>query len=266
TLTATRARVADLPWVRGEVPEDATGSFRLALEPRPGDRTALRMTDLALSAPGSSATGSMVAILGGESPILESIDVRVDPLSLDLVEAFTGPLPYGGQVSGQIQGGGGEIEFDLRGELVTSAAAEPFVTDLTGQVRVTEAGVEIRTVTAGLDQVPLAALEALAPGLPLRGMVSGSIRMNGSPDAAPLTVDIRLEAGGGVITANGIVDLTGSTPSYDLSGRLAGVDLRQVTEPSVPPVQLHGEFELEGSGTDPTTADARLLARGAFTG
>lgn len=266
TVTAVRVRVVDLPWLRAEVPEDATGSFRLRLEPRPEGRTSLTMSALEVQAPGSSATGSLSAVIGGPSPILESIDVRVDPLSLDLVEAFTGPLPYSGDVTGTIQGSGGDIRFDLRGRLAATAAAEPFGSDLSGRILMTEDGYEVRTATARLDRVPLAALESLVPGLPLQGTVSGSIELGGAPADAPLSIDVRLEAGGGVITAGGMLDLSGAVPAYDLSGRLVGVDLRQIARPAVPPVELHAEFDLEGRGTDPATADATVTANGTFTG
>jgi hypothetical protein len=266
TLTATRARVTDLPWLRAEVPEDATGRFRLRLEPRAGERTALTLSQLEVQAPGSSATGSLTAVIGGPSPVLESVDIRVDPLSLELVEAFTGPFPYRGEVSGTIQGSGGDISFDLQGRLATSEGAEAFVSDFGGRILMTEDGFEIQTASARLDRVPLAALESLVPGLPLQGAVSGSIELSGSPDEAPLSIDVRLEAGGGVVSARGTVDLSGAVPAYDLAGRLVGVDLRRIARPSVPPVEVHAEFEVEGRGTDPATADASIAARGTFTG
>lgn len=266
SLTATRARVADLPWLRAEVPEEATGSFRLGLEPRPDDRTAVTLTQLDLQAPGSSASGSVRAIIGGESPVLETIDVRVDPLSLDLVEAFTGPLPYSGQVRGRIQGSGGDVRFDLQGELAASPGAETFASDLTGRIRMTESGVALETASVQLDRVPLSALRAVAPGLPLQGTVTGTVQLDGAPGEAPISLDVRLEAGGGVVTARGTADLTGPEPAYDLTGELQGVNVRQVIAPSVPPVQLFATFDLEGRGTDPATAEASVVAHGAFTG
>jgi hypothetical protein len=266
-VRGTDVRVADLPWLPGEVPEDASGSFTLRLEPLPGERTAVSFTELALRAPGSSASGSARAIIGGARPTLESVDLTVDPLSLDLVEAFTGPLPYSGQVAGTIQGTGGDIRFDVRGTLRTSALSEPFTTDLAGRVVLNDEGFELRDAAVALDRVPLEALEPIAPGLPLRGPVSGTVELRGAgPGAAPLDVDLRLEAGGGIITVAGTLDLTGAVPAYDVSGRVAGVRLREILAPAAPPAEVHTTFELEGTGLDPATAEARVIANGTFTG
>ena len=266
TLTALDARVADLPWLPGEVPEGAAGSFQLRIEPRPGDRTLLALSEIDLRAPGSSATGSVRAVIGGARPLLEAIDLRVDPLSLDLVEAFTGPLPYGGTVTGTIRGTQADIRFDLRGRLTTPTITEPFVTDLTGQVALTEAGFELTNTQVTLDRVPLAALNAIAPGLPFSGPISGTVGLSGAPGEGPLRLDLRLEAGGGIVTINGFADVSGTVPSYDVEGRLIGVRLRSVLAPPVPPVEVHADFAVEGSGTDPRTATATVAANGTFTG
>lgn len=265
-MDVTEGRLADLPWLPGEVPEGTSGSFELRLEPRDGDRTAVSLTSLDLSAPGSSATGSFRAVIGGAQPVLESVDMRVDPLSLDLVEAFTGPLPYGGTVRGTVQGTGGDIRFDLQGQLTTAGYAEPFRADLAGRVALTDDGVALRNAAVSLDRVPAGALSAVAPGLPFRGPITGTIQLDGPPTAGPLDLDLRLEAGGGIVTLNGMADLSGAVPRYDLSGRLVGVNLQRVLEPAAPPAELHAEFELEGRGTDPATADASLTAHGTFTG
>lgn len=265
-LTATSLRVADVPWLRGEVPEGASGSFRLRIEALPGDRTALSFSDLALQAPGSAATGSLRAIFGPTGLAVEAVDLDLQPVQVSLLEAFTGPLPYTGELRGAVTGTGGNIQFDVQATLATSPAADPFTTQLQGTVAFTDDGVEIRGVTAGLDQVPLTALEAIAPGLPFAGPISGTVSISGAPGTGPITVDLRLEAGGGIITIAGTLDLTGAVPRYDVEGRLAGVEIRRVLAPAFPPVQLHATFDLAGRGTDPATADADLRLNGTFTG
>lgn len=265
TVRGVDVRIADLPWLPGEVHEDASGVFTLRVETMSGGRTALSLSDLTLRAPGSTATGSLRAILGGATPTLESVDLRLDPLALGLVEAFTGPLPYSGTVTGTVEGTGGDIRFDLRATLRT-LTADPFTTDVAGRVMLTEGGVELRGATVSLDQVPMEALGAIAPGLPFRGPITGSIELRGGPRDAPLDLDLRLEAGGGIVTVSGVVDLTGSIPSYDLDGRFSGVELRRVLARPAPPVEVHAAFELEGRGMDPASADVRLAADGTFTG
>ncbi|MBW3554059.1 MAG: translocation/assembly module TamB domain-containing protein, partial [Gemmatimonadetes bacterium] len=254
------------PWLRAEVPAEASGSFRVRIQPAGPERTSVALTGLTLTAPGSSATGSLTAIFGGGTFSLEAIEMRVDPLALSLVEAFTGPLPYTGELRGTIRGAGGDIAFDLTGRLATSLAAAPFETQLTGSVSFTPSGISLEEVTATLDRVPLSALEAIAPGLPLGGPISGTVSLSGMPSVEPVRVDVRLEAGGGIVTVAGIVDLTGPVPAYDVAGRLVGVELRSVFEPAMPPAQLHATFALEGSGTELATADAAIRLNGTFTG
>lgn len=267
TLTAIDARLADIPWLPGEVPEGAAGSFRLRVQPRPGGRTALALSDIDLRAPGSAATGSFAAVIGAERPpVLEAVDLRVDPLSLDLVEAFTGPLPYGGTVAGTIVGTGGDVEFDLRGRLTTPTMTEPFATDVVGTVGFTEEGFALREAAVTLDRVPLVVLRELAPGLPLTGPVSGTVRVVGAPGTGPLELDVRFEAGGGIVLLQGTANVAGPVPAYDLTGRLTGVRLQSLLEPAVPPAELHAEFAVEGRGTDPRTATATVSALGTFTG
>ena len=265
-ILVTEGRLADVPWLPGEVPEGTSGRFQLRIEPLAEGRTAFTVTDASVTAPGSSLTGSLRAVLGHTGITLESIDARVDPLGVDLLETFTGPLPYGGTVRGTIQGTGGDIRFDLDARLAASPASEPFRTELVGRIAFTDAGVEVRSVSVGLDQVPLSVLQEIAPGLPLAGPISGTVSLEGMPGEAPLRLDVRLEAGGGIITVAGMVNTSGPRPSYDLQGRLIGVELRRVLAPAAPPAQVHAAFTLAGSGTEPSTAEARLTLNGDFTG
>lgn len=265
-LRAERFQLADVPWLRADVPAEAVGSFVVRIEPAAGDRTAVALSSLTVTAPGTSASGSLRILFGETGFALESIDMRVDPLALSLVEAFTGPLPYTGDLRGTIQGTGGRIGFELTARLATTPAAEPFTTELSGAVAFTPAGLDLDQVTIGLDQVPLSALEPVAPGLPLAGPVSGTVTLTGMPTEEPIQLDVRLEAGGGIARVAGVLDLTGAVPAYDVGGLLVGVELRSVLEPAMPPAQLHGSFDLEGSGTSLETATAAIRLDGTFTG
>lgn len=265
-VTVTDGRLADVPWLPGEVPEGTRGSFVLRVEPAGPAGTSLAVSDASLTAPGSAVTGSVRVLLTESGVQVREVEARVDPLALDLVEAFTGPLPYSGDLRGTIRGTGGEIRFDLDASLATTPGGERFLTEVAGRVAFTDAGMTIRSVTAGLDRVPLEALRAIAPGLPLAGPITGSVTLEGAPSDAPFRLDIRLEAGGGIVALAGTVDLRGAVPRYDLTGRLIGVELRRVLQPAVPPAQIHASFALEGAGTDPATAVARVALNGTFTG
>jgi hypothetical protein len=265
--TIERLELADVPWLRVEAPEDAVASGRLRIEPLPGDRSAVVLTGLDIRSETSAATGSLRLVFGPAGALaLESIDMTLDPLALSLVEAFTGPLPYVGDLRGTVRGTAGDIAFDVRASLATTPAADRFTIDLTGRMAFRDVGMELRGVTAELRAVPLAALAPFAPGLPLRGPVSGTIRLDGAPGQVPIRLDVRLEAGGGVVTVAGTVDLRGPVPAYDLTGRLVGVELQRVLVPAAPPAQVNATFALAGRGTTLPDATAMLRLDGSFTG
>jgi hypothetical protein len=265
--TVERLALLDLPWLRVESPEDAVASGQFRIEPLPGDRSAVVLTGLAVRSETSAATGSIRFVYGPAGAVaLEEVDVTLDPLALSLIEAFTGPLPYVGELRGTVRGPAADLAFDLRASLATAPGAQRFAVGLAGQAALTELGFEIRRVTADLQNVPLAAIEPLAPGLPLRGVVAGTVALEGLPGDAPLRLDTRLEVGGGIITVAGTVDLRGALPRYDLTGRIIAVDLRRVLDPPAPPAQLHAAFALAGEGFALETARAGLRLDGRFTG
>lgn len=262
-----RLELADIPGLRVDAPEDAVASGQVRIEPLPGDRSTVALTGLAIRSETSAATGSLRLVYGPAGALaLQSVDLDLDPLALGLLEAFTGPLPYVGEVRGTVRGTAGDIVFDVRASLATSWAADRFRIDLTGGLAFLEPGVQLRAVTATLHGVPLAALEPLAPGLPLSGPVSGTIRLDGAPGQVPIQLDVRLEVGGGIATLAGTVDLRGPVPAYDLTGTLVGVELQRVLAPAAPPAQVHATFALAGRGTTLPTAVAALRMDGHFTG
>jgi hypothetical protein len=262
-----RLELADMPGLRVEAPEDAVASGQLRIEPLPGDRSTVTLTGLAIRSETSAATGSLRVVYGPAGALaLQSVDLELDPIALTLLEAFTGPLPYVGDARGTVRGTAGDIVFDLRASLATSWAADRFRIDLTGGLAFLEPGVQLREVTATLHGVPLAALEPLAPGLPLSGPVSGTVRLDGAPAEVPIQLDVRLEVGGGIATLAGTADLRGSVPAYDLTGTLVGVELQRVLAPAAPPAQVHASFTLTGRGTTLPAATAALRMDGYFTG
>jgi hypothetical protein len=262
-----RLALADLPWLRAEVPEDAVASGTVLIEALPGDRSAVAITGLSVRSETSAASGSIRITVGPADQIaLESVDLRLDPLALSLVEAFTGPLPYVGELRGTLRGTAGDVALDLRARLATAPGADPFVVDLAGRMAFTDAGIELRRLVSELHAVPFAALEPLAPGLPFRGPVTGLVRLEGPPGLAPIQLDVRLELGGGIVTVAGTLDLRGPMPAYDLTGQLIGVELQQVLEPAVPPAQIHATFALAGRGASIPDATASLRLEGTFTG
>jgi hypothetical protein len=267
TGRAAEVRLADLRAFAPDLPDEGSAAFDFELASLPDDRFALRLEGLDARVEGSVIAGRVAVIVGGAEPELEFIDLRLDPLRLALVEPFTGPLPYAGTLTGRVTGDAAAVNFDVVARLTAPGyVTTPFTTRLEGSAALTAAGVRIRSLAAQLEQVPLAALRPLAPGLPLAGLVTGRVALTGPPGEVPLAVDVRLDLAEGIVVARGTLDLTGAVPAYDLTGQLVGVRLQEVLEPAVPPVFLTAAFTLRGAGTDPATARAAFDVAGAFTG
>jgi hypothetical protein len=248
------------------LPRTGTASFAFEVSPAEPNLTRVRFTDLDARSGDSRLLGIVEMRLGEESFELLAADLRVDPLALELVAGFTGELPYDGTLTGTIRGAGGDITFDLSARLTAATVPEAFTTGITGSVRFTDAGLVLQRAELDLNRVPLAALSAIAPGLPLSGTATGIVSLTGPPTRAPLDLDVRLELGAGVALVEGSLDLTGDVAGYDLTGRLIGVDLQSILEPDVPPVSLTATFAFAGSGFDPAMMNATVRLDGRFTG
>jgi hypothetical protein len=247
-------------------PDTGTAAFAWSVRPLPGDRTEATLTDLVALTGGSRVVGSLTAQFGEEFFLLRAADLQLEPVELALVEGFTGPLPYSGAVTGRVTGTDGDISFDLRASLRAPDVADAFVVDLAGRALLQADGVLLQRAAVDFTRLPLEALRAVAPALPVGGFVTGSVTLTGMPGASPLELDVRVELGTGVALVEGTLDLRGAVPSYDLTGRLLGVDLQGVLAPAVPPAQLSATFSLRGSGFDPAIMDADLRLAGQFTG
>jgi hypothetical protein len=248
------------------LPRTGLATFAFAVEPLTDVRTAIELSDLVYAADGSRVLGSLLIHVEPERFELRRADLRLDPLALALLEPFTGPLPYGGTLVGTITGTDGDIAFDLNARLVPPGAMAPFSIALAGRALVTPAGFALQRLEATFRNVAFAALRPVAPGLPLRGMVTGTVVLTGLPTESPLQLDVRLELAAGIVTLAGMVDITGAVPRYDVTGRLVGVNLQALLEPDVPPVTLTARFAAAGSGFDPATANANVSLDGRFTG
>jgi hypothetical protein len=258
---------ADVAFMTPEAfPSTGTATFRFAVRPIAPGGTEATLTELVAETEGSRVLGTLTARLFEERVDLVDADLRLDPLALALVERFTGPLPYGGSLAGTVRGTGGDISFDLVATLTASTVPRPFTTDLTGRVLLTETGFALQRVDVGLQRVPLAALRAIAPALPVDGFVTGRVSLTGMPGDTPLDLDVRLELGAGVALVEGTLDLTGAVARYDLSGRIIGVGLQDVLAPDVPPAALTARFSVAGSGFDPAVMNADIRLAGRFTG
>ncbi len=268
TGRAIDVQFADIRFLAPErIPDEGTASFNFAIDPLTEARTRVALSGIDAASGDSRVSGAIDAVLLADAFEVESADLRVDPLTLALLEQVLGrELPYGGTLVGTVTGSGGDIRFDLDASLTSDATATPLVTALSGSVTFADGGFALRRLMATLDEAPLAALRALVPGLPFGGTVSGRVALEGLPGEVPLDLDVRLELAQGVFTVQGVVDLTSAVPSYDVEGTILGVNLRDVFTTFAPPALLTGRFTVDGRGFDPATLSARVSLGGRFTG
>lgn len=264
---ADNVRFEDIRFVSPRVPASGVAAFNFDLDPLSETRTRVVLTDGSLRTEDSNVRGSATIVFGGGKSELVAVDARFDPLNLSLIEQLMGDtLPYQGTITGTARGSGGHINFDVNTRLTSADVRAPFATHLTGSAFFSTAGFELRRLDADLREVPLLALRAVIPGLPLSGTLSGRVSLAGSPDNAPLNLNVRLELALGVAIVEGTLDLRGAEPTYDLTGRLLAVNLNELIEPNVPPVFVSARFTLNGRGAQAETMQARVDLHGRFTG
>jgi hypothetical protein len=267
TVHAERIELASLRPFLPHAPLRGTARFDLLITTNAAGRSTVDLTHLVAEGEGSRITGVLRAAFGGRAPpALLAIDLRLEPLTLALIEQFTGPLPYGGEIRGRIHGSPTALDFDLAALLTTPSVAGPFRASLSGRAALTATGFGIRSLDIELHAIPLLALRPFIPGLSAEGLISGHVSMQGTPGKVPTELDVRLELVAGVITLAGVIDLTGRVPRYDLSGRLIGVHLDDLFAPPVPPAILTARYALAGTGTKLAQVSARLTFIGQFTG
>lgn len=260
-------RFEDVGFVSPRLPAAGTAQFGFRVIPISSELTEVRLADARLESEGSNVTGNATIRFGPNTMSLEAVDARFDPIDLALLEQLMGDtLPYQGTVTGTARGTEGNIEFDVATRLTTREVRVPLIAQVTGAIRFGANGMEIRRVEAVLHDAPLASLRGIIPGLPLKGTISGRISLSGPPGSSPLNLTVRTELAGGVVVAEGTLDLSGAVPRYNVEGRLIAINIQQLLAPAAPPVFMTSRFSVNGSGTDPNTLAARVHVEGKFTG
>lgn len=269
TGRADNVRFQDIRFVSPKLPENGIAAFNFKIDPIGAVRTRIELANGSVVSEGSNIRGGATIIFGNGQSEVVAMDARFDPLNVALIRKFlpdTVEIPYEGTITGTARGSNGLINFDVNTRLTSADVRTPFLTHLTGSAYFSEAGFELRRLNANLRDVPLLALRAVMPGLPLSGNVSGRVSLTGSPRAAPMNLNLRLELALGVAIVDGTLDLRGAEPAYNLSGRLLAVNLDQLLAPKLPPVFVSANFTFNGSGSNPETMNARAHVEGRFTG
>lgn len=277
-LDAEPAGFQDLQWLPLPVPEEGGGPMRLVFGSR-GEVPRLEVRDAEVRVRDSELRGGF-ALLLDEPARLEAVDLRLDPLRLELVDRLLG-LPEGvpdGRLEGRVVGSGPPTAFRLDADLrlrPSAPGAAPSALRARGTLRTEEpyAARDLRLTLEGFD---VAWLDGWTDAPLPEGRVDGSLAADG-PAEGRLTVngELALAApGGGVSRVLGGGSF-GTEEPYPLDVRLrADPLLLSAVRPALPDVPLDGAVrgevtargslaELRASG-DLGTARGRLRLEGRF--
>jgi hypothetical protein len=186
------------------------------------------------------------------------MDLRLDPLRMQLVRAFAPGLPLGGTLTGTATLDGspaGRLTF--RGDIVHDEGGQR--SRVVGRADFPPGRDAGATVDARFQPLSLATAGRFAPGAGLHGAASGRVRLTGP--LRELRVDAELDVdGGGAIVVAGTLDLAAARIGYDLDVQVSEFDLAVVTWRAPAATSLSGSIDARGRGFDPATMQAVVLA------
>jgi translocation and assembly module TamB len=205
---------------------------------------------------------SEVGLSGGvalQDPLrFSNLDVRLQPLSMRLVQAFAPDFPVGGTVRGTATlNGSPEAQIAVRGDLVHVEGGQR--SHVTGHAVVATGPGGRATIDVTLQPLALATVGRFAPAAGLHGSVSGQLRASGNLDDLRLETDLSV-AGGGFIQAAGSLDLASEQAGYDLSMRMSAFNLAALTWRAPASTSLSGIAQASGRGLEPATMRASIAA------
>lgn len=185
--------------------------------------------------------------------------VELEPLQTSLVRSAAAAFPLRGVLTGALTVNGtsstgwrfdgdvSHVDRGVRSRLIgwgsVASGARAFAAD------------------ARLAPLSLAAAgqaSSAAKDFGLHGMVTGTVRASGTRDSASFRSSLRL-ADGGMLDANGYAEWSTGDLAYAVTAHPVALDPR-VLSTRLPAGALTGTISARGSGTDPRTMQAELLA------
>jgi translocation and assembly module TamB len=219
--------------------------------------------DLAMDDPASGL--SRVAASGGiamrDGIAFRNMDLRFDPLQLDLVRGFDPEFPLGGVLTGTARvNGSPDVRLDLAANLEHIEHGERSA--IAGQASVGMTGSRPIRADLTLDPLSLRTVGRFAPGAGLRGTARGDIQAQGTFDDVRFAADLSFDHGGALQTEGRLI--LDELLTYDVSLALQDLDIDAITTQAPTTTAFTGTAHAEGRGTDPETMRASL--RADFTG
>jgi translocation and assembly module TamB len=246
------------PWLP-DLPAGATVEGRASLDGSPAGMMQVD-ADLAVRDPrtGLSRIAAQGGIAVGDQVRFRNLDLRFQPLRLELARAFAPDLPLGGALAGTARlNGSPDSQLGFRANLVHQQAGER--SHVVGQGDVVMGPQGRANVDLQLQPLSLVTVGRFAPEAGLRGSVSGNLQASGNLSDLALRTDLRFQDGG-TLAGQGTLDLASDDPAYNLDLRLGGFNLAAVSTRAPARTDLTGTASARGRGFDPTTMRATLAA------
>lgn len=191
-----------------------------------------------------------------------NLRLRVDPLQVALMKSLSLAVnetlqPINGTLVGNVSINGstqaalaiaGDVEHRDRGG----------VSHLAGSARIQIAGANRFNLDLRARPIALAEVGLYMPALGLRGSASGPIRLQGTLANLRLASTLRL-SDGGIVSANGRLNLAGRAKSYDLTGVMQLVNLNAVIA-KAPRTSLTATVRARGTGFQLATVNGAFAA------
>jgi translocation and assembly module TamB len=205
---------------------------------------------------------SQVAATGGigvaDQLRFADLDLRFDPLRLELVRAVVPEVPLGGVLQGTATlDGSPETRLSFRANLQHQDAGEH--SHVVGQGQVVTGPAGWAAVDVQLQPLSLVTVGRFVPEAGLRGSVAGHLQAQGDMSNLALQTDLRLPDGG-ALAGSGTLDLAAEQTGYDLDLRMRDFNLAAVTARAPAATDLTGAAAARGRGFEPATMSATLRA------
>lgn len=198
--------------------------------------------------------------LGAANGVFRARGLRVtlSPVQVDLARIAMSDLPIGGVVSGSATlDGSTETRLTARGLDLTH-------TDRGERSRITGSGAvrlgDVMVLDANVQARPisLVTIGRFAPDAGLRGEVAGPIRVSGPLSNLSINSTLRT-SDGGVISAQGLLDVASAEMGYDLQVATVLFNANSLVA-TAPITSISAEATARGRGVDPATMQADLFA------
>jgi translocation and assembly module TamB len=214
--SSDRVSLRDFQWLYAGLPTEGGGGLRLRIQTQDDGSTLWLASDMRLRAAGSEVAGTF-GVVTGDTLYFANVSLRASPLDIELIrQLLPVDLPVEGLLIGTVEVDGPLSSLRTRGDLRhRSLAATPPAESAvrwSGVVRA-EAPYGVAGLDADIRRLDLQHVAAHVPGLRLRGIATGRVRVDGSVERGfDVTGRVALDqsgtrsavqGGGRVLAANG---------------------------------------------------------------